>query len=132
VARSTFKAVQHAPAVEVRQPDIERDGVRFQFTRQCQRRGAALGDDGFEPAVARHFQQHFGIVRIILDNQQYPVPLRNMPAIILDEEIRGAGVFDHGFGQHSFGAGDWYFRFQTRRSNDCFAAVDARWNVGLW
>jgi len=43
-----FQPVQHAPAIEVRQMDIERHGRRLQLARQSQCVGSALGDDSFE------------------------------------------------------------------------------------
>ena len=53
-----FQPVQHAPAVQVRQMQVERDGIGLEFARQRQaqpnRAGATMP---LKPLFVRHFQQ---------------------------------------------------------------------------
>ena len=89
VAKSTFKPIQHAPAIEVRQVEIERDGVGLEFARQRKRRGSALGDDAFEAFFVRHLQQNAAVIRIVFDDQQHFVARIDFAAIIVDRGFRG-------------------------------------------
>ena len=54
-----LEPLEHAPAVDVRQVDVQRDRVRVVLAGQRQRRGPERGDQPLEPLLARRASATF-------------------------------------------------------------------------
>ena len=80
-----LQIIQHGPAEHVRQEDIEGDGGGLKLPREGQGRGAAGGDDAFEPFLPRQAQQDPGIMRIVFDDQQGLVAGLDLLAVVGDD-----------------------------------------------
>jgi hypothetical protein len=88
-----LQTVQHAPAVEVRQMEVKRDGVRLQFACQRQGRGAAWCDHRFHSFFMREVHEHFCVGEIIFDNQHHSISGHDRTPIIFNRHLnRLAGL----------------------------------------
>ena len=58
--RIVLEQVEHLPAVELRQAQVQRDRVRPEAPGQRQADVAARGDHALEAALAREVEQHSG------------------------------------------------------------------------
>ncbi len=81
--RVVLEVLEHHPAVDVGQVEVERDGGRLDLAGQPQGIAAALGDDALEAAVARRLEQDGGETRVVLDDQQAAVAGPQVGAVIL-------------------------------------------------
>ena len=64
-----FQTIQHSPAIAIGQMKIERDGVRFHFTRHRQSGSTARSHKDFESFFVRRLDQNARIIGIIFHNQ---------------------------------------------------------------
>lgn len=68
-----LELAQHRPAEHIGQENIERDRRRLVFLRERQRIAAAHRHQHLEPVVAGEIDQHTGVMRIVLDDEQHGV-----------------------------------------------------------
>src|SRR5205807_1773082 len=71
-----------APAVDVGEIDVERDGVGVDLACQQEGGGAAGGDDGLEAVLVGHFQQEACEVGVVLDDQQHAVAAGDVAGVV--------------------------------------------------
>ena len=97
-AEVLLEALQDHQSVRVRQAEVERDGVGLELLRQGEGLVAARGDQAAEAPLPRHLQQDVGEVRVVLHDQEHPVPRLNLVSVVLDLDgrpplsSRGGGV----------------------------------------
>ena len=86
--RITLQSIENLESIHPRHVDIERDRVRPNFTCRLESRLAIELDDALVPLVARHVQENFGEVLIILDHQHRAVAFFDMVAVVGDHRLR--------------------------------------------
>ena len=79
-----LEPVEHAPAVDVGQADVERDGVGLVLAGQRQRGGAERGDQPLEALLAGGLEQEPGERQVVLDDQQQRVAGLDGVAVVAD------------------------------------------------
>ena len=77
--RVVLQAIEHRPAVERRQVDVEGDGVGLDLLRERQADVAAHGHDRLESLLARRIDQDRREVEIVLHDEQHLVPGLDVP-----------------------------------------------------
>ena len=97
--RVVLQPVENGPAVDVGQPQVERDGRGLVLARQGERPVGAVGHQALEAAVAGQIQQDLGEVRIVLDDEEDPVARLDRAAVVRDLAL------DHGREHHARGRG---------------------------
>src|SRR5207253_6948295 len=88
-ARVALEAIEDAPTIDHRKLDVQGDRRRLQLIRQGEPGVAARGHDRLETLPARHPHQDPGELRVILDDEEDPVTLSQVLAIILDRALDG-------------------------------------------
>jgi hypothetical protein len=83
-----LELVEHGPAVDPRQRDVERDRVRPVLLGELERGLPVGGDEGLESLVARHAHQHAREVDVVFDDHDDAVPRLDGAAIVVH---RGLG-----------------------------------------
>ena len=68
---AALENVEQAPAVHVRQVDVESDQRRAEAAHQRQRAAAGRRHDGLEAAIVRQVEQDAAELRVVLDDQQH-------------------------------------------------------------
>ncbi len=79
-----LEPVEHAPAVDVGQEDVQRQGVRLVLARQGQGGGAERGDQTLEALLAGRLQQDAGEAQVVLDDQQHAIARLDVVAVVAD------------------------------------------------
>ena len=79
-----LEPLQHAPAVDVGQEDVQRDGVGLVLARHGQGGGAERRDQPLEALLAGRVQQEAGEAQVVLDDQQHAVAGLDVVAVVAD------------------------------------------------
>ena len=79
-----LQVVQDRPPQHVRQENVKGDCGRQILARERQCRLAAIGHDALEPLVARKTEEHAGVMRVIVHDEQHVVIVSNLLAVVLD------------------------------------------------
>ena len=77
-----LEVLQDFPAIDVRQADVERDGIGFVLLGQLETGAAAQGDQSLEAPLVRHVQKDLGEVGIVLDDQKCAITRLNCIAVV--------------------------------------------------
>ena len=83
-ARVALEPVEHLPAVDDGQLDVERDGVGLELVGERQAGVAAVGDDHLEAALARQAHEDAGELHVVLDDEQHAVARAQVLAVVLE------------------------------------------------
>src|SRR5436189_5356264 len=78
-----LQPLQHAPAFDVGQENIERDGVRVVFAGQRKRGSTERGYEALHPLLAGRIEQESGKTDVIFDNQQDLIARLNVVAVVV-------------------------------------------------
>ncbi len=81
---TVLELAQHGPAEHVGEEYIERDGGRLVLLGEFERLRAARRDQHLEALVAGQIDQHAGVMRIVLDDQEDAVARLQTEAVIRD------------------------------------------------
>ena len=85
-----LQAIEDAPAIDIRQVDVERDGVRPDLVGELQGGGAARGDQRLEAIFAGQLEQIAREMVVVLDDQQHLIAGLNIAGIVI-EHFAGIG-----------------------------------------
>ena len=84
-----LELVEQRPAVDVGQPDVERDRIGDELPRQRQSLGAGPRDQALEAAIAGQAEQNAREGRVVLDDQSDAVVRAHVLAIVFEGSGRG-------------------------------------------
>src|SRR4051812_76915 len=80
--RILLQMAQNRPAEHIGKKDVERHGCRLILPRELDRFISRRCNDGLEAAVACKIEEDAGVVRIVLDDEQYAVAGYDFAALI--------------------------------------------------
>ncbi len=85
-----FELLEHTPAVDVRQEDVERERGRLILARERKRRGAERSDEPLESMLTRRIEHEPRKSEIVFDDQQdFVAGFDDIPIVVRD--IRDGG-----------------------------------------
>ena len=91
--RVLFQLIEYRPPQHIWQEYVERHGSRMELTRERERVGAAHRDDHLESLIVGKVDEDAGVMRVVLDNQEYRVLGLQIIAIVRYDFHRLHGPF---------------------------------------
>ena len=83
-----LEVVEHRPAEDVGQEDVEGDRGRLELAGQRKRRVAAVGDDPLESLAPGEVEQDCGVVGVVLDDEDDRVARLDALAVVVELSSR--------------------------------------------
>src|SRR5437867_9557210 len=121
---------RHAPAVDVRQPDIECDGMRTELARQGDGRHAAPGNERLEATGVSGVDEDAGKRGVVLHEEEHAVARLDVEAVVgqlvlrhrPSRRLRGRGPLGHDRARRAGGLPLWDVELEratpARRAHD--------------